>query len=90
MRTVTSMQELETGDFAIPRWLLYSPDSIRVVNWNVNRGLQLQRVIEFLASAKADLILLQETDVNARRTHHLIKYCEGNCAEAPDELCLRT
>jgi len=68
---VTSMQELETGNFAIPRWLLYSPDSIRVVNWNVNRGLQLQRVIEFLASAKADLILLQETDVNARRTHHL-------------------
>src|SRR5271166_6596343 len=65
------MQELETGNFAIPRWLLYSPDSIRVVNWNVNRGLQLQRVIEFLASAKADLILLQETDVNARRTHHL-------------------
>ena len=68
---MTSMQELETGDFAIPRWLLYSPDSIRVVNWNVNRGLQLQRVIEFLASAKADLILLQETDLNARRTHHL-------------------
>jgi endonuclease/exonuclease/phosphatase family metal-dependent hydrolase len=68
---VTSMQELETGNFAIPRWLLCSPDSIRVVSWNVNRGLQLQRVIEFLASAKADLILLQETDLNARRTHHL-------------------
>ena len=65
------MQELETGNFAIPRWLLCSPDSFRVVNWNVNRGLQLQRVIEFLASAKADLILLQETDLNARRTHHL-------------------
>lgn len=65
------MQEIETGSYAIPRWVLCPPDSIRVVNWNVDRGLQLQRVIEFLASAKADLVLLQETDLNARRTHHL-------------------
>jgi endonuclease/exonuclease/phosphatase family metal-dependent hydrolase len=65
------MQEIETGNYATPSWVLCPPDSIRVVNWNVNRGLQVQRVIEFLASAKADLILLQETDLNARRTHHL-------------------
>ena len=65
------MQEIEIGNYAIPRWVLCPPDSIRVVNWNVDRGLQLQRVIKFLASAKADLILLQETDLNARRTHHL-------------------
>jgi endonuclease/exonuclease/phosphatase family metal-dependent hydrolase len=65
------MQEIETGNYAIPRWVLCPPDSIRVLNWNVDRGLQLQRVIEFLASAKADLVLLQETDVNARRTHRL-------------------
>lgn len=65
------MQEIETGNYAAPRWVLCPPDSIRVVNWNVNRGLQLQRVIEFLAGAKADLVLLQETDLNARRTHHL-------------------
>jgi endonuclease/exonuclease/phosphatase family metal-dependent hydrolase len=68
---VTSMQEIETGNFAIPSWLLSSPDSIRVVNWNINRGLQLQRVVEFLSSAKADLLLLQESDLNARRTNHL-------------------
>ena len=42
-----------------------------MVNWNINRGLQLERVIEFLAGAKADMILLQEADLNARRTHHL-------------------
>ena len=65
------MQEIETGNYAIPRWVLCPPDSIRVVNWNINRGLQLQRVIEFLASAKADIVLLQETDLNARRTHHV-------------------
>ena len=65
------MQQIETGNFAIPSWLLSPPDSIRVVNWNINRGLQLQRVVEFLSSAKADLLLLQESDLNARRTNHL-------------------
>ena len=69
--TVTSMQEIETGSFAISRWVLCPPSSIKMVNWNINRGLQLQRVIEFLGRAKADIILLQETDLNARRTHRL-------------------
>src|SRR5260370_22081844 len=65
------MQEIETGNFASPRWVLCPPSSVRVVNWNINRGLQLKRVIEFLAGAKADIILLQEADLNARRTYHL-------------------
>jgi endonuclease/exonuclease/phosphatase family metal-dependent hydrolase len=65
------MQDIETGNFAIPPWVFCPPDSIRVVNWNINRGLQLPRVVEFLSSAKADLILLQEVDLNARRTHHV-------------------
>jgi len=65
------MQEIETGNFAAPRWVILPPDSIRVVNWNINRGLKLQRVIKFLAAAKADIILLQESDLNARRTHRL-------------------
>jgi endonuclease/exonuclease/phosphatase family metal-dependent hydrolase len=65
------MQEIETGNFSPPRLVLIPPDSIRLVNWNINRGLRLQRVIEFLVGAKADVILLQESDLNARRTHHL-------------------
>jgi len=44
---------------------------IRVVVWNIERGSQLQRVIDFLVEAKPDLVLLQEVDLNARRTHHL-------------------
>src|SRR5271169_1228497 len=64
-------KDIETGNFSPTRWLLCPPDSIRVVNWNIDRGLQLQRVIEFLASAKADILLLQEADVNAKRTHHV-------------------
>lgn len=65
------MQEIEAGNFAKPRWVLCPPSSIRVVNWNINRGLQLQRIIAFLAGIKADIILLQEADLNARRTHHV-------------------
>lgn len=68
---MTSIDDIETGNFAIPHRVLLRPDSIRAVNWNINRGLRLQRVVEFLASTKADLILLQETDLNARRTHHV-------------------
>jgi endonuclease/exonuclease/phosphatase family metal-dependent hydrolase len=65
------MQEIETGSFVTPRWVLCPPDSIRVVNWNINRGLRLPRIVEFLSATKADLILLQEADINARRTHHV-------------------
>src|SRR5271165_6357528 len=65
------MQEIETGNFSPPRLVLFPPDSIRVVNWNINRGMRLEKLIEFLAGAKADVILLQEADLNARRTHHL-------------------
>jgi endonuclease/exonuclease/phosphatase family metal-dependent hydrolase len=65
------MEELEKGSFwsdPIPReW----PEPIRLVSWNVNRGLRLAEIIEFLAASSADLILLQETDVNARRTRYL-------------------
>lgn len=70
-QAVITMQEIETGNFSPPRLVLIPPDSIRVVNWNINRGLRLRGVIEFLASAKADVVLLQESDLNARRTHHL-------------------
>jgi endonuclease/exonuclease/phosphatase family metal-dependent hydrolase len=35
------------------------------------RGQQLQGVTDFLASANADIVILQEVDINARRTHRL-------------------
>ncbi|MGB9435767.1 MAG: endonuclease/exonuclease/phosphatase family protein, partial [Candidatus Acidiferrum sp.] len=43
----------------------------KVVCWNIDRGLQLPRIIEFLGRSKADILLLQEADLNARRTHRL-------------------
>jgi len=68
---VSSGQQIEAGNFAPPRWALLPFHSIRIVSWNINRGLQLREVIEFLASAKPDIAFLQEADLNARRTHHL-------------------
>ena len=68
---VSSKQEIETGSFAPWGLTLWFPSSIRVVDWNVDRGLQLSGIVDFLADAKADLIILQEVDINARRTYRL-------------------
>lgn len=68
---MASGPEIETGSFATARWLLCPPSSVKVVSWNINRGLQLPRIIEFLSRSQADILLLQEADLNARRTHHL-------------------
>ncbi len=62
-------QELETASFMTTQGLLATPDTVRIVSWNINRGLRLNEVIEFLSATAADLILLQEADCNARRTH---------------------
>ena len=62
------IKELEIGSFLTPPFPREWPETLRVVCWNVNRGLQLNGIIEFLKSSSADLILLQETDINARRT----------------------
>ena len=64
------LEQLETDSFAPASHGPEGLDSIRIVSWNVNRGLQLDGVVDFLTDASADLILLQEVDVNARRTHH--------------------
>jgi hypothetical protein len=47
------------------RWTLCPPSSATVVSWNIDRGLKLQGVIEFLSRARADIILLQEAALNA-------------------------
>ena len=65
------MQEIENGNFAGSRWMLAPPSAVRIVDWNIDRGLRLSQIIDFLAGAKADLVLLQESDLNAKRTHHL-------------------
>jgi endonuclease/exonuclease/phosphatase family metal-dependent hydrolase len=64
-------KEIIAENFAPSQWLAWPPSSIRVVDWNIDRGLQLRSIIEFLGDAKADICILQEVDINARRTHRL-------------------
>ena len=46
----------------------WSRDSFRILSWNLNRGLEYPKILEFLRTTQADLLLLQEVDLNARRT----------------------
>jgi endonuclease/exonuclease/phosphatase family metal-dependent hydrolase len=41
------------------------------VDWNIDRGLQLRSIIDFLGDTNADIFILQEVDINARRTNRL-------------------
>ena len=45
-------------------------DFCRIVSWNIERGLQLPKILDFLGSLDADLLLLQEVDLNACRTRY--------------------
>jgi endonuclease/exonuclease/phosphatase family metal-dependent hydrolase len=62
------MNEILAGDFAPRRWQFRPLQKIRVVDWNIDRGLRLPEIVDFLASKEADILTLQEVDVNARRT----------------------
>ncbi len=61
------LDQIETGLSGEPTAI---PESLRVVSWNINRGLQFDAVVEFLAKRNPDVILLQECDSNAERTGH--------------------
>ncbi len=65
------MPDIVTGNFAPPRRIVSALKSLRIVDWNIDRGQQLQGVIDFLVGVNADIMILQEVDINARRTHRL-------------------
>jgi endonuclease/exonuclease/phosphatase family metal-dependent hydrolase len=65
------MPDIVTGNFAPHRSIVSAPKSLRIVDWNIERGQQLQGVTDFLAGVNADILILQEVDLNARRTHRL-------------------
>jgi len=66
-----AMQEIVMGNFAPFRWVMWPPSSLGIVDWNLDRGQHLQGIIDFLAGTNADILLLQEADLNARRTQRL-------------------
>jgi endonuclease/exonuclease/phosphatase family metal-dependent hydrolase len=65
------MKEIVAGNFASMKRVIWPPSSLGMVDWNIDRGRRLREVIDFLAAADADILLLQEADMNARRTHRL-------------------
>src|ERR1700750_1464531 len=65
------MHDIVVGNFAQHRWIVSAPKSLKIVDWNIDRGQQLQGVTDFLGGVNADILILQEVDLNARRTHRL-------------------
>jgi endonuclease/exonuclease/phosphatase family metal-dependent hydrolase len=65
------MHDIVTGNFAPPRCIVSAPKSLRIVDWNIDRGQELQGVTDFLVGVNADILILQEVDLNARRTNRL-------------------
>ena len=65
------MHDIVTGNFAPLRWAVSDPKSLRIVDWNIDRGQQLQGITDFLVGMNADILILQEVDLNARRTRRL-------------------
>lgn len=43
-------------------------NSLRLVNWNIARGVELPEITKFLEKSQADIAVLQEVDLNARRS----------------------
>jgi endonuclease/exonuclease/phosphatase family metal-dependent hydrolase len=63
--------EIIVGNFAPSQWLAWPRGSFRVVDWNIDRGLKLSAIIDFLGDVQADIFILQEVDINAHRTHRV-------------------
>jgi endonuclease/exonuclease/phosphatase family metal-dependent hydrolase len=60
--------EIIAENFAPAQWLSWPRGSIRIVDWNIDRGLELESIMDFLGSTHADVFILQEVDINAKRT----------------------
>jgi endonuclease/exonuclease/phosphatase family metal-dependent hydrolase len=62
----SGLDQLQRCDYA-PEGSQAGSD-LRVITWNIERGIQYGGILDFLRSARADVLLLQEVDVNARRS----------------------
>ena len=63
------MSDIRQGQYAIRSDQRQNP--IRVLNWNIERGLRLPAVMDFINRRQPDICILQEVDFNARRTSRL-------------------
>ena len=60
-----SLSKIYQGQFSS---ITKEATSLKLLNWNIERGLQLAGIEAALESEKPDICILQEVDLNARRT----------------------
>lgn len=64
-----AMDGVFSREYAISFFGLTRPRRhVSVLNWNINRGVNLPAVMDFINRQRPDLCILQEVDVNAKRT----------------------
>lgn len=64
------------GEFGDPPGALRPQGFVRALTWNIERGVRFDTIFAFLRKCGADLILLRETDLNARRSAYRDVACE--------------
>lgn len=62
------MDSIFSGEYASIWNAVIPRRSIRILNWNINRGLKLPDVMAFVGKLQPDLCIFQEVDHNAKRT----------------------
>jgi endonuclease/exonuclease/phosphatase family metal-dependent hydrolase len=60
-----TMNEIRRGNFARQAPALAE---LKVLDWNIDRGTQLEKIASGMVSQQPDLAILQEVDLNARRS----------------------
>jgi len=60
-----SLSKIYQGQFSS---ITKEASNLKLLNWNIERGLQLAGIEAALESEKPDICILQEVDLNARRT----------------------
>jgi endonuclease/exonuclease/phosphatase family metal-dependent hydrolase len=56
------------GEFSDPPGSVEPPGFVRALTWNIERGVRFGSIFAFLRKCEVDLMFLQETDLNARRS----------------------
>src|SRR5258708_28573412 len=62
------MDEIRQGSFARPT---PAPQHLNVLDWNIDRGTQLDRIAAAMEAQQPGLMILQEVDLNARRSNRV-------------------
>ncbi len=67
--TQSQMGPTLSGSFAPETWAEFNRPELVLVNWNIERGVRLTKILQALqAPLAADLCVLQEVDLHTRRT----------------------